>query len=109
MPQHGAGAGFCIEDSAVLASLLEDESIKGVEDLEHVFATFDNARRERANWLVQSSRRAGDMYEYRSEHGDDVAKIGEEMKQRFAHIWSYDIRMAVEEARADLRLRLGHA
>jgi salicylate hydroxylase len=93
----------------VLASLLEDDSVQSPQDLEAVFATFDTARRERANWLVQSSRRAGEMYEYRSEFGNDTNKIGEEMMRRFHHIWSYDVRMAVEEARADLRLKLGKA
>ena len=32
-PHHGAGAGFCIEDSAVLATLLSDERVTTAKDL----------------------------------------------------------------------------
>ncbi|KAL6243946.1 hypothetical protein RBB50_009380 [Rhinocladiella similis] len=65
-PHHGAGAGFCIEDSAVLAELLADESVQTPQDLEAVFATFNAERKARGQWLVQASRHIGDCYEWRA-------------------------------------------
>lgn len=114
-PHHGAGAGFCIEDSAVLAELLAAAAIKLKDDsnvgknqlLEAAFATFEAARKERAQWLVQSSRFTGDLYEWRAEGcGSNIEKIQEEVIARNEKIWNYDLKKAVEEALADLRERV---
>ncbi|KAK7755590.1 hypothetical protein SLS62_002525 [Diatrype stigma] len=106
-PHHGAGAGFCIEDSAVLSSLLADERVRSHRDLEAVFAAFDAARRERAQWLVQDSRRTGELYEWNAEGaGKDLKKIEDELRNSYAVIWNYDMDKAVEDAKAELGSRL---
>ena len=64
-PHHGAGAGFGIEDCAILSALLADERVEDASHLEAVFATFDAARRERDQWLVESSREAADSMPHR--------------------------------------------
>ena len=106
-PHHGAGAGFCIEDSAVLASLLDLDQVQSPSDLEAVFATFNDRRKERGQWLVQSSRRIGDCYEWRAEGvGRDFAKIEREINERNGRIAEVDVEQWCREAREDLAGRL---
>lgn len=107
-PHHGAGAGFCIEDVAVLSFLLADDAVRDVKDLDAVFASFDASRRGRDQWLVQSSRRAADVYEWRNaELGRDVDHIHKDMIERQDYIWGVDMDKEIEDARLDLRKRLG--
>lgn len=103
-PHHGAGAGFCIEDSAILAELLKDEAVRSHADLEAVFAAFDAVRRERCQWLVQSSRRIGDCYEWRATGvGRDFKKIENEINERLSIISNIDIEAVCDQAKALLR------
>ena len=106
-PHHGAGAGFCIEDSAVLASLLSDEHVKSAADLGVAFATFNDRRKERGQWLVQSSRWIGDCYEWRAKGiGRNFAKIENEINDRNGIIANVDVEQMCAEAREDLEKRL---
>lgn len=106
-PHHGAGAGFCIEDSAVLAELLADRRVLSAEHLEAVFATFDAVRRPRGNWLVQSSRRIGDCYEWRAEGvGRDFRAIEAEINSRNSTIADVDCKEMCRQARHQLGERL---
>lgn len=106
-PHHGSGAGFCIEDSAILAELLADENVQKPEHLEALFATYDACRRERCQWLVRSSRRIGDCYEWRAEGvGNDFGKIEKEINDRMDIISNINLEEVCLEARKDLRNRL---
>lgn len=108
-PHHGAGAGFCIEDSAVLADLLADEQVQTHKDLESALAAFDASRRVRSQWLVQSSRFIGDCYEWRAEGvGDDFAKIESEINLRNGIVANIDIEEMCQQAREDQRRRLSY-
>ncbi|KAL1953766.1 hypothetical protein VTO42DRAFT_2297 [Malbranchea cinnamomea] len=103
-PHHGAGAGFCIEDSAVLAELIADERVTSGRDLEAVFAAFDSTRRERGQWLVQSSRFIGDCYEWRAEGvGSDFSKIEHEINTRNGIIANIDMDEMCAQAKKELR------
>jgi salicylate hydroxylase len=96
-----------MEDAAVLSSLLYDDCVQGAEDLGAVFAAFDASRRQRDQWLVQSSRRAADIYEWRSpELGRDYDRMKEDIRERQARIWNFDLDRAIREAREDLGQRL---
>ncbi|KAI9926708.1 hypothetical protein ASPWEDRAFT_177282 [Aspergillus wentii DTO 134E9] len=109
-PHHGAGAGFCIEDTAVLATLLADDRVQSHKDLEAALAVYDESRRERSQWLVQSSRRIGDCYEWRAEGvGRDFAKIEEEINTRNGMIANVDVDGMCEEARGELGRRLNRS
>lgn len=106
-PHHGAGAGLCIEDAAFLASLLADPQVKNKNDLETVFAVYDAHRRERTQWLVRSSRRAGNLYQFLTKDiGTNIAATEKELVERLSHIWNYDIEDALHKATADLHRRL---
>lgn len=98
-PHHGAGAGFCMEDSAVLSSLLADERVKTSSDIEAVFQTFDDVRKTRSQWLVASSRHIGDCYEWRADGiGDDFAKIEADINHRNGIIANVDIAAMCDQA-----------
>ncbi|SMY22029.1 unnamed protein product [Zymoseptoria tritici ST99CH_1A5] len=107
-PHHGAGSGLCIEDSAVIASLLADESVQSASDIGAIFATFDEVRRERGHWLVQSSYRMGNCYEWLTDGvGEDFGKIEEEINRRNAVIADVNVQGMCDEARGVLRKKLG--
>lgn len=109
-PHHGAGAGMCIEDSAALAEMLADENVKTRKDLEAVFTTFDAIRRERTQWLVQSSRFIGDTYEWRAPGvGDDIAKVEAEINRRKAVITDFDVRQMCQDAKQELHTNLNRS
>ncbi|KAH8886172.1 FAD/NAD(P)-binding domain-containing protein [Thozetella sp. PMI_491] len=103
-PHHGSGAGFAIEDSACMAELLADERVRSMQDLGAAFAAYDAARRERGQWLVQSSRFTGRMYDL--ELGDDTQMIEREVNERYKIINNVDIKAMCDEAREDLGRRL---
>ncbi|KAF9885231.1 hypothetical protein FE257_000591 [Aspergillus nanangensis] len=106
-PHHGAGAGFCIEDTAVLAALLEDDRVQTHMDLEAVLAAFDLSRRERSQWLVQSSRFIGNSYEWLADGvGNDFKKIEEAINYRNGVIADADIPQMCVDATKDLGQRL---
>ena len=119
-PYHGAGAGFCIEDAAVLAALLrqgadtmvrrrggEPGISKGnAELLRAAFETYSAIRIERTRWLVESSRFVGEMYEWQDPAvGRDAEKCGREIEWRSRKIWDYDVDAMVKEAEEEYRRR----
>ncbi len=107
-PHHGSGAGFAIEDSAVLAELLASPGVDSPVSLPKAFEVFDRSRRERTEWLVDSSRRCGDLYEWRAEGvGKDIPKIKKELEERYERIWEGDIEQMVRDAKQMLQKTLG--
>jgi salicylate hydroxylase len=106
-PHHGAGAGAAIEDAAVLSELLCYEQVKGRDDLETVFATFDASRRASTQELVQSSRRCGELYEWRTDDvGKDFKRLEDELNERDKKIWETDVIKMCKDAKEDLAKRL---
>jgi salicylate hydroxylase len=106
-PHHGAGAGVCIEDSAILADLIADPRVESIAALEAVFATFDSQRRARGQQLMQSSRFIGDCYEWQANGiQDDLKKVEAEIKKRVRIIGEIDMTKCCEEAKIELGKRL---
>ncbi|KAG6064583.1 hypothetical protein E4U32_008279 [Claviceps aff. humidiphila group G2b] len=98
-PHHGAGAGFCIEDAAVLAQLFANDEILDRRAVQVALAVYDACRRERASWLVQSSRHIGNTYEWIAEGiENDFTKIQEEITHRNGVIANADIMAMCDEA-----------
>lgn len=103
-PHHGSGAGFAIEDSAVLAELLASPGADTPAGLQAVFRVFDERRRGRTQWLVESSRRVGDLFEWRADGvGSVVKKIERELNERHQVIWQGDIGKMIREAKSELQ------
>ncbi|PYH98413.1 FAD/NAD(P)-binding domain-containing protein [Aspergillus ellipticus CBS 707.79] len=99
-PHHGAGAGCGIEDAAVLCAVLEmaTQRMAAATSQEKAaltrvaLETYDAIRRERAQWLVDSSRAIGNLYEWQdAQAGSDAAKCHDEAFWRSHRIWDYDI------------------
>lgn len=120
-PYHGAGAGFAIEDGAVLAHLLSavDEQVKaraGADGddgnarravLRKALETYNAVRLERALWLVQTSRQIGNIYEWQDPRvGSDRAKCAEEIEWRCRKIWHYDIDAMMNETKEKFRKQM---
>ena len=108
-PHHGAGAGICIEDAAVMADLLAapEAQSHGAKGFESAFQVFSDVRKERTQWLVESSRRSGDLYEWRAEGvGKDFAKIEHECRERDVKIWNGQIDDMIKEAMQKLSASL---
>lgn len=109
-PHHGSGAGFCMEDVAVFASLLEEireDDVSPLDGLRAVFAAFDASRRERDQWLVQSSRRAADLYEWRLPNTgkENFEAMRNDIETRQAICWGVDLDKMIHEARVDFKQR----
>ncbi|KAG5915163.1 hypothetical protein E4U61_004949 [Claviceps capensis] len=99
-PHHGAGAGFCIEDAAVLAQLFANDEILDRRAVQVALAVYDACRRERASWLVQSSRHIGNTYEWIAEGiENDFTRIQEEITHRNGVIANADIMAICDEAK----------
>lgn len=101
-PHHGAGAGMCIEDAAILAELLADSRVaqNGDKGLAQAFQAYNDQRLDRTQWLVQSSRRSGDLYEWRAESvGRDIDKIQEECRWRDEKIWNGQVSEYIQDGK----------
>ena len=108
-PHHGAGAGLCIEDSAVMAELLADDAVKSISDVQAVFSTFNDVRKERGQWLVHSSARIGNVYEWRADGVEqDFGKMEQEINERNNTIGGEDVDVSemCKKARATLQQKL---
>jgi salicylate hydroxylase len=107
-PHHGAGAGFGVEDALALAELLAavdqrlDESVDDDRRdtiIVRAFDAYNEERYERTQWLVDSSRRVGDLYEWRDpDCGSDADKFGPELQWRCRKIWDFDVDQMVSRA-----------
>ncbi|RAL06628.1 FAD/NAD(P)-binding domain-containing protein [Aspergillus homomorphus CBS 101889] len=112
-PHHGAGAGMGMEDAAALVELLQavhsqasrassPHSLSGL--LSAALATYDHIRLDRTQWLMQTSRFVGEMYEW--QHSRDPAQICHEIDSRSSKIWSYNIDEMIRQTRQDFTRRL---
>ncbi|KAF2210597.1 hypothetical protein CERZMDRAFT_113150 [Cercospora zeae-maydis SCOH1-5] len=106
-PHHGAGAGFCVEDSAVLSDLLADENVRTQQDIEAAFEVFDEQRRARGHFLVQTSQHIGNCYEWLADGvGDDFQKIEHEINSRNAILQNVDVEDMCRRAKEQLQMKL---
>lgn len=102
-PHHGAGAGLGIEDALVLASLIKaaesDLACDKASTLSTALETYHDTRYERTQWLVESSRIVGELYEWQdSGCKDDHTVFGHEVEWRSHRIWDYDVHEMVRKA-----------
>jgi salicylate hydroxylase len=110
-PYQGAGACMGVEDALVLCEVLEaaqsilsETSLRknehgGVETstsdslvVKQALRAYSMERMERSQWLVQSSREMGDMYQWR--HGP-TGRDTDQCRNKLAHasrkLWDFDV------------------
>lgn len=88
---------------AELLASLKGQRVSLKDGIVPAFQAFDRSRRERTQWLVQSSRRTGNLYEWRAEGvGEDLDKISAELRERTVKLWNSEIQDLVDEANVDL-------
>ena len=104
-PHHGAGAGMCIEDSAIISDLLLSCSTR--DEIALAFETFNELRRDRGNFLVQTSQHIGNCYEWIAEGvGENFAKIESEINTRNGMIANVDVPGMSRKAREAWRAKV---
>ncbi|KAF3766612.1 putative salicylate hydroxylase [Cryphonectria parasitica EP155] len=104
-PHHGAGAGCGIEDALLLAEILAMSASRSVGrdstsgGIVGALAVYNDARYQRSQWIVQTSRQVGEMYEWQHpEIGRDKEKFGKDFEWRCRTIWNFDIDRMVASA-----------
>ena len=117
-PHNGQGAGMGIEDGLVLATLLErgaeilrsDGTGRGVskpEVLRNVFEAYNAVRRERAQFVVWSSRRQGILQKWEdAQISNDIEWLVRDTKERYERIFKHEWRGMVDEAIKNLERRV---
>lgn len=114
-PHHGAGAGGGIEDALCLVAAIEaalgeyqdTRDISAGEVLNAAFSAYNQVRRERSQWLVQSSQEVSEIYEMTyPDTGRDMEKCLREIERRSHNIWYFDYELMLKETRDEVELRL---
>uniref|UniRef100_A0A0B7KHG8 FAD dependent oxidoreductase domain-containing protein n=1 Tax=Bionectria ochroleuca TaxID=29856 RepID=A0A0B7KHG8_BIOOC len=92
----------------VLATPPSHEAVNSPADLELVLAVFDECRREKWQWLLESSRFIGDCYERRAEGVDSVfGKIEHEINTRNSIIADVECPEMCQQARDSFSRKCG--
>lgn len=96
-PHQGAGAGMAFEDVCTLSHLLKGAQTS--QDIRDSFHIFNLIRMPRTQRLIDSSRAAGQVYEF-AHQGimDNIKRVRENLLVRFEWIWSHDICRELEKA-----------
>ena len=114
-PHHGAGAGMGVEDALCLSTVLElaISSIQQVDGpskhqaISMAFETFSAVRKERSQWLVDSSRTVCEVYQWNDAlTGADPEKCFKEIESRAHRIWHLDIEEMLGETRDGFEKKL---
>ncbi|KZT25789.1 FAD/NAD(P)-binding domain-containing protein [Neolentinus lepideus HHB14362 ss-1] len=97
LPHNGAGAGQATEDAYVLAALLRRPECTNT-NIDRFLQAYERVRLPRAARQQVWAVRSGEVYDLESPMGDDWARIGENLKERYRWIWEHDLEKDVEEA-----------
>ncbi|ORY60855.1 uncharacterized protein BCR38DRAFT_526396 [Pseudomassariella vexata] len=113
---HAAGVTLGIEDSLALAVILESAASKlqspentnsRQKVLAAAFLAYDAVRRERSQWVVQSSRHLGELYHWEDPViGNDSVKMKEDLAWRYEKVTEFDWKKMQADAVRDFEERL---
>ncbi|EIM86775.1 FAD/NAD-P-binding domain-containing protein [Stereum hirsutum FP-91666 SS1] len=102
LPHLGSGVGQGIEDTYVLTQLLTHPETN-LSNIEAVFQAYSRLRVPRATFVLQSSTRAGRIYESFGPSGYTKEGIRKDFANMYEQIWHHDLQGDVDEALAKLR------
>lgn len=106
-PFHGAGVSMGAEDALVLVELLarvnnDTGGLARAHLIKAALNSYSTVRMPRTQWLMNSSREIGDMYQFRyAPAGRDGAKFKAEFEKRTKILWDFDVDKMVFEAEKD--------
>ncbi|PTB62998.1 FAD/NAD(P)-binding domain-containing protein [Trichoderma citrinoviride] len=110
-PNQGGGAGAGMEDSLVLAEILAALADRensgapvGLSEISEGLKVYSEARYERAQWLVQSSRRVAQLFTRKSAEQEEP--ISREILERSHQLWDHDVDAMVADALGKLKAKL---
>lgn len=103
-PHHGAGAGFAVEDAAVLSRLFAAIEKAEPHSIAGVFKAYNSSRRVRTQRLVTTSREAALVYEFQMPGIlDDIEELTANVQERLRWIWDLDVEEHCQDAISDFR------
>ncbi|WYZ43616.1 hypothetical protein EsH8_VII_000052 [Colletotrichum jinshuiense] len=110
-PHFGIGAGMGVEDALVLVTLLErageEVTTKHGEISKHsalaaAFKSYDSVRRGRSRWVVENSRRQGEVFKWLNhEVGRDHERFIKDTQDRMDKIVLYEWRGMILQAKRE--------
>lgn len=91
-----------------MASILEDPTVDGAPGtIEAAFQTYSSERKVRTQWLVEHSKRQGELYEGNiPEVGRDFGKMEREIVASNFYIEGMNVNELCEKAKINLKKRL---
>ncbi|TPX21971.1 hypothetical protein DIZ76_015936 [Coccidioides immitis] len=111
-PFLGAGGAMGIEDALAMASAMQlvSETSTGVASIPAALQAFSAVRLERSQWLVQSSREMGVIFQWRDPSaGNDGQRFKVEAEQRTSKVWDFDVDGMVDQIRLEFEQRTAGA
>ncbi|RHZ46590.1 FAD-dependent oxidoreductase [Aspergillus thermomutatus] len=111
-PFLGAGGAMGIEDALAMASAMQLVSATSTSaaSIPAALQAFSAVRRERSQWLVQSSREMGVIFQWRdAAAGNDGERFRVEAEQRTHKIWDFDVDGMVDQVRREFEQRTAGA
>nr|UPX44675.1 hypothetical protein FAC6B23_09 [Penicillium fuscum]UXX61832.1 hypothetical protein FAC4N16_05 [Penicillium fuscum] len=111
-PFLGAGGAMGIEDALAMASAMQvvSETSTSAASIPAALQAFSAVRLERSQWLVQSSREMGVIFQWRDPSaGNDGERFRVEAEQRTSKIWDFDVDGMVDQIRSEFEQRTAEA
>ncbi|KAH8745543.1 hypothetical protein F5883DRAFT_438798 [Diaporthe sp. PMI_573] len=115
-PHLGYGAGMGIEDATVLLAVVDQAAaalkkgggnVSKAKALTVAFEAYDSVHRERAQWLVRSSRRQGELVKWLvPEIGKFWSKMQEDTAGRSEQLVYLDVEGMIRQAKDEFARRL---
>lgn len=111
-PFLGAGGAMGIEDALAMASAMQavSESPTGAASIPAALQAFSAVRLERSQWLVQSSREMGVIFQWRDPSvGNDSERFRLEAELRTSKIWGFDVNSMIGQIQLEFEQRAAGA
>ncbi|KAL9115227.1 MAG: hypothetical protein Q9227_001021 [Pyrenula ochraceoflavens] len=103
-PFLGAGGAMGIEDALAMATAMQ--LVKGAASIPAALQAFSAVRLERSQWLVQSSREMGVIFQWRDPSaGNDGERFRMEAEQRTSKVSNFDPDAMVDRIRLEFEQR----
>lgn len=112
-PFLGAGGAMGIEDALAMSSAMQfvrESSTSAAVSIPAALQAFSAVRKERSQWLVQSSREMGVIFQWRdSSAGNDGERFRVEAEQRANKVSDFDVDGMVDGVRLEMEKRAAGA